>query len=113
MYLTKEATAATLGQVAKLAPGSTLVMTYLLELDLVDEKDRPGREMSARGAASSRTPFRSFYRPEEMLDLARKAGFTQVRHVSGTEVADRYFTGRADGLRPSTGEDFLVAEVTA
>ncbi len=24
-------------------------------------------------------------------------------------LADRYFTGRADGLRPSTGEDILLA----
>lgn len=26
-----------------------------------------------------------------------------------TEIAERYFAGRADGLRPSSGEDFLLA----
>jgi hypothetical protein len=46
-----------------------------------------------------------------VLQLARAAGFTQVRHVSGTELNDRYFAGRGDGLRVSTGEDFLVANV--
>jgi O-methyltransferase involved in polyketide biosynthesis len=85
------------------------VMTYLLELDLVDEQDRPGREMSAQGAARSSTPFVSFYRPEEMAAMAREAGFAKVEHLSGRQLADRYFKNRADGFKPSTGEDFLVA----
>ncbi len=55
------------------------------------------------------TPFISFYTPDEMLALAREAGFKDVRHVSGTALAERYFAGRTDGLRPSTGEDVLVA----
>ena len=109
MHRTRAATAATLAKVATLAPGSTLVLTYLLELDLVDERDRPGRAMSAKGAQSSRTPFVSFYRPAEMAAMAREAGFAEVRHVSGREIAQRYFAGRADGFKPSTGEDFLVA----
>jgi len=45
----------------------------------------------------------------EFLDLARAAGFSDVRHVSGRDLNDRYFAGRRDGLRMSTGEDFLVA----
>ncbi|MFH8370965.1 class I SAM-dependent methyltransferase [Streptomyces sp. NPDC018031] len=28
-----------------------------------------------------------------------------VRHVSGGSLAERYVAGRADGLRPSRGED--------
>jgi len=43
------------------------------------------------------------------LDLARSAGFRDVRHVSGGDLGDRYFAGRPDGLRMSAGEDFLVA----
>jgi methyltransferase (TIGR00027 family) len=51
----------------------------------------------------------SFYTPDEMLALAREAGFKDVRQVAGTWLAERYFAGRTDGLRPSTGEDLLVA----
>ncbi|MEU8973653.1 class I SAM-dependent methyltransferase [Streptomyces monashensis] len=109
MYLTKEATVTTLRQVAALAPGSTLAMTFLLPEDLVAEADRPGLRASTAGARSSGTPFRSLYTPEEMLALAREAGFEEARHVSGASLAERYFTGRPDGLRPSTGEDLLVA----
>ncbi|GAA3289997.1 hypothetical protein GCM10020295_03220 [Streptomyces cinereospinus] len=42
MYLTEDASAATLRQIAGLAPGSTLVMTFLLPTELVDAADRPG-----------------------------------------------------------------------
>jgi hypothetical protein len=44
-----------------------------------------------------------------MLALAREAGFQDVRHVPGSLLAERYFAGRTDGLRPSSGEDLLVA----
>ncbi|MFD4192949.1 class I SAM-dependent methyltransferase [Amycolatopsis thermoflava] len=109
MYLAKETTAATLRQIAGLAPGSTLAMTFLLPVELLDHADRPGLQASTRGARNSGTPFVSFYTPAEMLTLAREAGFAHVRHVPGSALADRYFTGRPDGLRPSSGEDFLVA----
>ena len=109
MYLTREANQATLRDLAKLAPGSTVAMTFLLPLDLVDERDRQGWIMSQNGARSSGTPFISFFTPEEFLDLARSAGFSDVRHVSGRDLNDRYFAGRPDGLRMSTGEDFMIA----
>jgi len=109
MYLSKEATAATLRQLAALAPGSTFVMTFLLPAELVDEADRPGLELSSRGAAAAGTPFVSFYAPAEVVELALDAGFRAAEHVSSTTLAERWFVGRSDGLRPSTGEDILLA----
>jgi methyltransferase (TIGR00027 family) len=111
MYLTKDATVATLRQIAGFAPGSTLAMTFLLPTDLLDDADRPGLQASEEGARSAGTPFISFYTPQEMLSLAREAGLTDVRHVSGASLAERYFAGRTDGLRPSSGEDLLLATV--
>ena len=109
MYLTKDATAATLRQIAGLAPGSTLAMTFLLPAELLDDADRFGLQVSEKGARAAGTPFISFYTPPEMLTLAREAGFKDVRHVPGTLLAERYFADRTDGLRPSSGEDLLVA----
>jgi methyltransferase (TIGR00027 family) len=109
MYLTKEANAAMLREVAALAPGTTLAMTFQLPVGLVDEADRPGREMAVRGASASGTPFISFFSPAEALALAREAGFRDATHVSGAMLTERYFANRTDGLRPSTGEDLLVA----
>ena len=109
MYLTKDATAATLRQIAGLAPGSTLAMTFLLPAELLDDADRSGLQVSEKGARAAGTPFISFYTPPEMLTLAREAGFKDVRHVPGTLLAERYFADRTDGLRPSSGEDLLLA----
>ncbi|MFD8004830.1 class I SAM-dependent methyltransferase [Streptomyces mirabilis] len=109
MYLTTDATAATLRRLALLAPGSTLAMTFMLPAELVDDADRPALEATKPQAQAAGTPFISFYAPQEMLALARDAGFKDVHHVSGTVLAERYFADRTDGLRPSSGEDLLLA----
>jgi methyltransferase (TIGR00027 family) len=109
MYLTREANAATLRQIAAFAPGSTLAMTFLLPLELLDEQDRAGLQMAESGARSSGTPFLSLFAPPDMLALAREAGFRDVRHVPISDLESRYFAGRGDGFRPSSGEDLLVA----
>ncbi|MFI5606287.1 class I SAM-dependent methyltransferase [Amycolatopsis sp. NPDC051903] len=111
MYLEKDTTAETLRTIAGFAAGTTVAMTFLLPPDLLDSEDRPGLRASQDGAKAAGTPFVSFFRPEELTTSAREAGFTDVRHVSGAGLAERYFAGRPDGLRPSTGEDFLVATV--
>jgi len=109
MYLTKDAIAATLRQIAMLAPGSTLAMTFILPAELVEPEDRAGLEATRKGARASGTPFISFFSPPEMLALAHEAGFRQVQIVSTADIIERYFTGRTDGLRPSSGEAFLIA----
>jgi methyltransferase (TIGR00027 family) len=109
MYLTRDANAATLRRLARLAHGSTLAMSFLLPIELVAPEDRQGLEISQRGAAASGTPFLSFFAPDEMLALAREAGFRKARHESSADQNARYFAGRTDGIRSSTGEDLLVA----
>jgi methyltransferase (TIGR00027 family) len=109
MYLTQEANAASLRDLAALAPGSTLAMTFMLPVELIDERDRQGMTMAMDGARRSGTPFISLFAPDEILALAGEAGFREIRHVSGQQLSDRYLAGRSDGLRASTGEDFLVA----
>jgi methyltransferase (TIGR00027 family) len=111
MYLTRDTTAATLRRIARLAPGSTLVMTFQLPIELLDPGDRPVREAVENAARASGTPFVSFHTPAEMLALARNAGFADARHVAGSSHAARYFAGRLDGLRPPSGEDLLIATI--
>jgi methyltransferase (TIGR00027 family) len=109
MYLTRAANLATLRQLATLAPGSTLVMTFQPPLNLLEPAERTGRGYAERGARTSGTPFLSFFSPDGILELAREAGFAQVRHVPAAELNQRYFGGRDDGLRTSSGEELLVA----
>ncbi|MCP2163883.1 class I SAM-dependent methyltransferase [Goodfellowiella coeruleoviolacea] len=109
MYLTRDANAATLRQLAALAPGSTLVMSFMPPLELVDARERPGLRATADSARAAGTPFLSYFAPAEMLALARDAGFADARHVSAAMLDQRYFAGRSDGLRLSVGEELLVA----
>jgi methyltransferase (TIGR00027 family) len=109
MYLSKEAIAATLRQVAALAPGSTLALSFIVPIELALPEERAAFEAARRGAQASGTPFTSFFAPSEMEALARDAGFRTVTHVAGSTLADRYFAGRSDGLRTGNAEAILVA----
>ncbi len=110
MYLTKEAVSATLRQVARLVPGSVFVMSFLLPMELQDPEIRPGVERAAAGAKANGTPWLSFFTPDELLALARNAGFGKVEHVSAAALTQRYFLNRTDGLRPpNNSEELLVA----
>jgi methyltransferase (TIGR00027 family) len=109
MYLTHAANLATLRHIATLAGGATLAMTFLLPLELIDPAERPQHEALHERARASGSPFLSFYQPTDMLALAREAGFGRVEHISTADLTDRYFSARTDGLRPTTGESFLLA----
>ncbi len=109
MYLTRDANAATLRQLAALAPGSTLAMSFMVPLELVEEEERPARQATEHFARMAGTPFSSLFTPAELLAMASEAGFRETRHVSSASLAQRYFAGRTDGLRPSSSEELVVA----
>lgn len=107
MYLTIDATKETLRQMARLAPGSKFIMTFMVPLELVDTADQSGYQMSLKGAQKSGTPFISFFTPQEMLLLAKEAGFKKLEHFSTSVLP--YFINRKDGLKASSGEELLIA----
>jgi methyltransferase (TIGR00027 family) len=110
MYLSKAAIATTLLHIATLAPGSTLAMSFMLPIEMAEPELRPAIERAAAGARANGTPFVSFFTPTEILGLARDEGFKEVQHVSAAALAERYFAGRTDGLRPPrNSEELLVA----
>jgi methyltransferase (TIGR00027 family) len=109
MYLTRDAVASTLRQVATLAPGSTVAMSFLLPLESLDIDEERSARGAARGAQAEGTPWMSFFTPEQMLDMAGAAGLVDARHVPGSVLAERYFSDRTDELWPARGEDLLVA----
>jgi methyltransferase (TIGR00027 family) len=109
MYLTREATAAMLRQSTTLAPGSTLAMTFMQLLELVEPDEQAMHQATDAAARASGTPFISYYAPDEILAMARDAGFATARHVTAADYTQRYFAARTDGLRPFTTEELLVA----
>ncbi len=109
MYLTQEAIAQTMRQVAGLGAGSTLAMTFLLPGDKLPPDERPGFAIAEKGARAAGTPWLSFFSPPEIAALARVCRFKDARVISPAEIKQRYFAGRPDGLAPGSGEQMLVA----
>jgi methyltransferase (TIGR00027 family) len=109
MYLTREATMATLRQSSTLAPGSIFAMTFMKPIDLVESDEQAMHQATDKAARASGTPFISYYSPDDILAMARDAGFATARHVTAADYAKRYFAERTDGLRPFTTEELLVA----
>jgi len=109
MYLTREANAATMRQIAALAPGSTLAMTFMCPMELADPEDRQARGWAEAGARAAGTPFITFFSPEEIVAFARANGFKDAAHVSAAMLNERYFAGRSDGLKTANSEELIIA----
>jgi methyltransferase (TIGR00027 family) len=110
MYLSRAANAATLERLAALAPGSTLAMTFMLPVALLDDVEGPLLTDVAARAAESGTPFVSLYSPAEIVEACLRAGFASAGVVGPDELARRYFVGRTDGLRPPVAEQLVLAQ---
>lgn len=96
MYLSKEANAATLCQIAGLAPRSTFAMTFMLALHLLEADERSIMEFVMKKAAESATPFLSLFAPQEITSAAKAAGFKDAQYVSAQDLFHRYFSQRAE-----------------
>ncbi len=84
-------------------------MTFAVPIDLVEPGDLPLRQATERGARASGTPWISLFTGPEIVALARESGLRDARHVKSSRLAERYFGGRTDGLRPSSSEETLIA----
>lgn len=113
MYISKAATAATLRQLAGLAPSSLLIMSFMLPREFADPDEIARRNAAEIGAQADGTPFISFFPPDELLALARDSGFKEPKLILAADLTQRYFAERGDGLRPARSEALLVATVPA
>ncbi|WP_300599844.1 class I SAM-dependent methyltransferase [Niabella sp.] len=111
LYLTESAIRDTLTQLATLAPGSMLAITFYLPLQLMEPEDQPLQAIADKGAREAGTPFVSFFAPSAVLQLAEEAGLKNCRIFTAKELEQRYFNNRADGLLPASGELFLLAAI--
>src|SRR5690348_3287602 len=108
MYMTKDTIVATLCRVATLAPGSTLAMSSMLPIELRNPRGTSRDRACDGGARANGTPFVRFFTPSAILTLARDDGFREVQRLSAATLAQRYFAGRTDGLRPPDNAEELL-----
>jgi hypothetical protein len=84
-------------------------MTFMKPIELVEPDEQSVLAATDAAARASGTPFISYYAPDEILAMARDAGFATALHVTAADFAQRYFADRTDGLRPFGSEELLVA----
>lgn len=112
-YLTVDAIEATLRSLAKSAPGSQIVVSYLIAEPFMEDTGRAMLDRFGRLAAGVGEPFHTAFTPEEAEACVRRCGLEVVDHPTRDDVEARYFAGRSDGLTPITFEQLLTATVPA
>ena len=111
-YLTAPAIASTLRTIARAAAGSEVVLSYRAEEPVLDEAGREFIRIFAPLAASLGEPIQPGWPVTEIEQLISRSGLKVVDHPARADLEQRYFAGRADGLRPFNAETLLTARVT-
>jgi methyltransferase (TIGR00027 family) len=102
-YLTRDAIAETLGWAGRLAPGSEIVLTYVVP--------GPGAEAEKGRHAARGTRFETFFAPDEIAAVLEAAGL-RAEQITPEQLNETYFRHRDDGMQASTGERLAVGLVT-
>lgn len=99
-------------RVASLAPGSSLVMSFMLPFELADPDGRPGIERAAAGARTNGTPFISL-RPSSSRAASRRDGSTTSSTSSRRASRIPTSSSQASGLGKRTRPDSAFVKRTA
>jgi len=100
MYLDRGAVERTAALLGGLAPGSELVVDYMLPAGLRDADGDSYAEQVGQASAERGEPWVSLFGPDEMAALLGGCGFGAARDVGQREMIPGGLWDRADGLRP-------------
>jgi len=97
---------------AAAAPGSEVVFSYRAEDCVLDDVGTEYARTYTPIAASVGEPLQPGWPVSEIERLISRCGLKVVDHPARADLQQRYFAGRADGLRPCTFETLVAARVT-
>ena len=100
-YLTEERIRTALRALGGLAPGTELVVDYVLTPELRDPDGEIYAGFAQPVAEQSGEPWLSEFTPEQMAALLSEAGFTDVEQRGQRAAVDASVWNRTDGLTPS------------
>ncbi|MCP4906779.1 MAG: class I SAM-dependent methyltransferase [bacterium] len=111
-YLTNEATETTLTEVARLmAPGSRIVLNYQGKVALsqaqIDYLQSLGELVREGGE-----PMKSLWTPEDFESMLTRCGLRTIDHSTESDLNERYFEGRKDGLYAAMPARLITAGPT-
>jgi methyltransferase (TIGR00027 family) len=95
-YLAQPAIVEILQLVASLAPGTRLVITYVVPESELSEPAAAGLRWTMSQAEERGEPFLSLFRPAEFDELAHRQGLSRVEEVGSLELIQRYLADRPD-----------------
>ena len=108
-YLTRPAIRETLDAIAAVtAPGSRLVLDYLLARHLIPVDGLPLADKLERLVKRLGEPMVSEFIPEELDGELARVGFTSLDNVPPNEQARRYLEDRADMAAPAPNFSFAL-----
>ncbi len=113
LYLTEQAIESTLRTIAGAAAGSEVVFSYPADESALDDVGREFIRIYTPLAASVGEPLQPGWPVTEIERLISRCGLKVVDHPTRADLEQRYFAGRADGLRPYTVETLIAAQVAA
>jgi methyltransferase (TIGR00027 family) len=109
LYLTRDATRTLLSDLASLADGSEVIMTYNPHPDGSDLVVQQVWDKSSPKVDETGESFIGHYSPSEMERLATEAGFSETIHYSASALNAEYLCNRPDSLQLHAIEQLLVA----
>ena len=101
MYLDQGAIDRTVSVLGGLAPGTELVVDYMLAAGLRDAEGGSYADQVGQAAAERGEPWLSLFVPEAMAALLAGCGFGPARDVSQREMIPADLWDRSDSLRPA------------
>ena len=101
MYLAAHAVARTAAVIGRLAPGTELILDYMLPPELRDEAGQSYVDQVAPVSEQRGEPWRSYFSPDAMADLLRRAGFATSDHIGQPQMVPAALWDRTDALHPA------------
>jgi methyltransferase (TIGR00027 family) len=112
VYLEQHAVLATLRDMAALsAPGSGLVLSYIVSPSALPEADAALVRVQIDNNARIGEPWLSFFTPNEIEAVLHSAGFSSVTHFYRTDAYKRYMRGRSDAQLLPASFGMIVARI--
>lgn len=103
IYLSMPAVMRTLAYVRSMQPGSEIVFDYSVSSALLTDAQKAARATSAQRVAERGEPWITYFDPPTLQRDLTTLGFTQANDCSPQQANQRYFSGRTDELRVSSG----------
>jgi O-methyltransferase involved in polyketide biosynthesis len=101
MYLDESAIEATVAVLGGFAPGSEVIVDYMLPAGMRDAAGQMYADLVGQAAAEWGEPWRSVFAPGAMAALLARHGFGPARDVGQRDMIPAAAWDRSDALRPA------------